>query len=315
MIADRGLNPRYQVVLTVRTDAKGRNILDTYNGNKQLSYIVVSNIEAPDAFYKAFETHPDLEGVIHAASPFHFRATNFEAEILEPAVKGTVGILEAIKRCGPSVKKIVITSSMAAVLNPFSKPAKYTEESWNPITKEQALGDPVLAYLGSKTFAERAAWDFVKKELPNVGLATINPPAVLGPVAHHLASLDNINTSNEAIAALIQGQWKEGAPATFTSPWVDVRDTAIAHVEALERPEASARRFLLNGGFLTHADYVAITRENFPSLREQLPNSVPEENVDDPAVDTTPAENVLGIKFTTLEESVKDTVASLLGFL
>ncbi|KAJ9648679.1 methylglyoxal reductase (NADPH-dependent) gre2 [Coniosporium tulheliwenetii] len=305
----------YDVVLAVRTESKGREVLDAHKNSNKLSYVVVGDIAAPGAFDKAVQANPPFEGVIHAASPFHFRSKNFKSEILDPAVQGTTGILKAIKQHAPSVKKIVITSSMAAVLNPFSPPLKYTEETWNPITEEQALSDPVLAYLGSKTFAERAAWEFVKKELPNVGLATINPPAVLGPVIHHLDSLDSINTSNQAIADVVQGKWKNGAPPTFTSPWVDVRDVALAHVLALEKPEASGTRFLLNGGFLTHADYVAIAKEKFPSLRDRLPEKVERETPKDPAVDTEPSEKVLGFKYKTLEESVTDTISSLLRFV
>ncbi|PSN60861.1 hypothetical protein BS50DRAFT_639902 [Corynespora cassiicola Philippines] len=163
-------------LLTVRTDTKGREILDTHNGNKQLSYVVVSGIAAPGAFDSVFKTHPTVEGVIHTASLFHFRATNLDTDILKPAINGKINILKAIKQYARLVKKIIITSSMAAVLNPFTKPPKYTEESWNPITEEEVLRGPVMTYLGSITFAKRAAWEFVEKELPNVGLATINPP-------------------------------------------------------------------------------------------------------------------------------------------
>lgn len=276
---------RHEVVVAVRTDTKGQEILRSYEGNNKLSYVAVGDIASLSAFDKAVEKNPDLQGVIHTASPFHFRATDYDAELIQPALNGTVGILKAIKQYAPSVQRVVITSSMAAVLNPFSPPAEYTEESWNPITKEQAVSDVVMGYLSSKTFAERAAWDFVQKELPNFSLATINPPAVLGPIIHHLASLDSINTSNEVLAAVVQGKWKDGAPPTFTSPWVDVRDVALAHVLALEKPEAAGRRFLMHGGFQLNADYVEIARKNFPSLQEKLPQHIERENLSDPLVD------------------------------
>lgn len=303
---------RYEVILAVRSDHKGQQILGTYKANNDLSYVVVGDIATPGAFDEAFASNPDVQGVIHAASPFHFRATDYESELFQPALNGTLGILRATKRHAPCVKKVIITSSIAAVMNPFSKPSEYSEDSWNPITKEQALIDPVLGYLGSKTFAERAAWDFMQKESPNFDLATINPPAVLGPVIHHLASWNSINTSNQPIANLVQGMWKDEAPPTFTSPWVDVRDVALAHVLALEKTEASGRRFLLHGGFLSHADYISIAQRNFPSLKRKLPQQVKKENLSDPLVDTTPAREVLGLEFRTLEESVTDTIRSLL---
>lgn len=42
---------------------------------------------------------------------------------------------------------------------------------WNPITKEQVLAgaDPLSTYSGTKTFAERAVWEFVA-EHPDVNV-------------------------------------------------------------------------------------------------------------------------------------------------
>jgi len=60
------------------------------------------------------------------------------------------------------VKRVVITSSCAAVVNfggnPIAAPQKvYTEEDWNPTTWEGALtGAPNNAYQASKKFAEKA---------------------------------------------------------------------------------------------------------------------------------------------------------------
>ncbi|KAM0156956.1 hypothetical protein ACHAPG_005040 [Botrytis cinerea] len=304
----------YNVVLAVRNESKGQEILNAHPKSNELSYVVVGDISKLGAFDNALQSDPPFDAVIHSASPFHFRSTDHKKELLEPAVNGTVGILKAIKQHAPSVKRVVITSSMAAVMNPFSEPAKYTAEDWNPVTEEQALSSPGLAYLGSKTFAERSAWEFIKKELPGVGLTTINPPAVLGPVLHHLKSLADINTSNEAIANFMQGKWKNGAPPTFTKPWVDVRDVALAHVNALEIPEAAGKRFLLNGGYVTNADYVAIAK-TIPILKDKLPQTVEKEEITDAEVDTTPAKEILGIKFKSLKESVTDTITSLQRFI
>jgi hypothetical protein len=40
----------------------------------------------------------------------------------------------------------------------------------------------MMGYRASKTFAEKAAWDFLEKEKPNFSVATINPPMVFGPI-------------------------------------------------------------------------------------------------------------------------------------
>lgn len=75
---------------------------------------------------------------------------------------------------------------------------------------------------------------------------------VFGPVVHHLASLDSINTSNERIVSLVQGKWKEAVPDTGTFAWVDVRDVALAHVLALEKPELGGKRLFTTAGYFSN---------------------------------------------------------------
>jgi nucleoside-diphosphate-sugar epimerase len=88
-------------------------------------------------------------------------------EFLDPAINGTTEILKSVKAHAPSVKRVVITSSCAAVVDfaapPVTTPPKvYTEDDWNPTTYENALsGTPNAGYQASKKFAEKAgacAW-------------------------------------------------------------------------------------------------------------------------------------------------------------
>lgn len=51
------------------------------------------------------------------------------------------------------------------------------QKDWNPITLEQALKKEWSPYQASKTFAERAAWDFMEKEKPNFTLSTVTGTA------------------------------------------------------------------------------------------------------------------------------------------
>ena len=83
----------------------------------------------------------------------------------------------------------------------------------------------MFGYRASKTFAERAAWDFVKNEKPSFDIATINPPMVFGPVNPQVADLKSINTSNERVLDFIRGKYKDEGklPPTGVYLWVDVR--------------------------------------------------------------------------------------------
>src|ERR1700761_4634370 len=149
---------RHKVVTTVRSHDKGKKILDAHPdvAKDVLSFVIVEDIAQPGAFDKAVISEPPFEAVIHTASPFFIGHTDPVKQLLDPAIKGTVGILEAIKASAPSVKRVVVTSSFAAVVNPDDHPKVYDGSSWNPVTEEQTVL-PAYTYRASKTFAERAA--------------------------------------------------------------------------------------------------------------------------------------------------------------
>lgn len=239
-------------------------------------------------------------------------------ELLDPAVIGTTGILKSIKKSAPSVKRVVITSSFASIVNPFKgnwPEHTYSEEDWNPLNAEQAVENPANGYRASKTFAERAAWDFLEKEKPNFTLATICPPLVLGPIVHYLNSLDGLNTSNQRIRDIILGKAKDEIPPTGTYIWVDVRDLAEAHVAGIEKEEAANKRFFITAGYFSNKEIAQIVEKNFPQYKDGLPTAstpggdYPEEGVY--KYNNKRGVEVLGLKYKSLEESIKDTVKSL----
>lgn len=175
----------HSVVTTVRSQAKADKIKAAHPsyGKDKLDFSIVEDIAQPTAFDKAVVSNPPFEAVIHTASPFHFNAQDIQKDLLDPAIVGTTGILKAIKANAPTVKRVVITSSFAAMINP-TKGAwpehTYSEKDWSPLTHEEALQSQAAGYRASKTFAERAAWEYVEKEKPNFDLVTMNPPLVIG---------------------------------------------------------------------------------------------------------------------------------------
>lgn len=300
---------------TVRSEEKGQKILQNHKGISQerLTYVIVKDIAQEGAFDEAVVSDPPFDAVIHTASPFHFNITDPKKDLLDPAIIGTTGILKAIKAKAPKVKRVAITSSFASIINPKDHPKSYSEEDWNPVTMEEALEDPGTAYRASKKFAELEAWHFVQNENPNFELSTLCPPLVFGPVVHYLNSLDAINTSNARIRDMIQGKMKDKLSPTGTFIWVDVRDLAIAHVKAIELPEAAGKRFFVTAGYMSNKDIADCIRENFPELKSQLP---PEDSQSDMPKDVFKYDNsrsveVLGLKYRSLNDCVKDTVKSL----
>ncbi|BDD58167.1 methylglyoxal reductase (NADPH-dependent) gre2 [Monascus purpureus] len=313
-VLDTLLKHGFKTVVTVRSDAKGQRILHSHPNTPKdtLSYVVVEDVAKEGAFDEAVKSDPPFDYVLHTASPFHFNVQDPVKDFLDPAIKGTTGILSSIKKYAPSVKRVVVTSSFAAIINTNKHKEIYDETVWNPVTWEEAL-DHTQVYRASKTFAEKAAWEFVEKEKPNFDLATINPPLVFGPVAHYLDSLEALNTSNQRIRDLIQGKFKDGLPPTVTFLWVDVRDVALAHVRAIEVPQAGGNRFFVTAGSFANKDLAEAVRETHPELESKLP---PKDTPSDLPADVYKFNNkksiqVLGLKYHPLKETVDDTVKTL----
>ncbi|KAJ7186271.1 hypothetical protein GGX14DRAFT_409254 [Mycena pura] len=98
-----------------------------------------------------------VDAIEHIASPCHFHADD-PAELLEPAIRGTVGILESARKYGTAVKRVVVTSSCAAVMTVSDQPQFLSE-----VEEKGRAASAEAKYNTSKILAERAAWDFVAK--------------------------------------------------------------------------------------------------------------------------------------------------------
>ena len=98
------------------------------------------------------------DGIFHVASPVPTIQPKDPNEVIEPARIGTLNVLNAAKKNG--IERVVLTSSLAAVLGGISEPRLYTSADWSD------PDDPHMKpYSISKTIAERAAWDYCKQIL------------------------------------------------------------------------------------------------------------------------------------------------------
>jgi nucleoside-diphosphate-sugar epimerase len=189
----------------------------------------------------------DCRYVLHIASPLPQAPPKHEDELIVPARDGALRVLRASAEAG--VARVVMTSSVAAILQSGRTTGAYDESDWSdPDT-------PITAYSKSKTIAERAAWDFVAG-LPAEGrpeLVTILPSLVLGP----LLDADG-SASVEAVRKFLAREIP-GVPRVGFS-LVDVRDVAEAHVRAMEAPEAAGQRFICSGEFYWRADVARVLK-------------------------------------------------------
>lgn len=239
----------------VRSQSKAAQLSSIFSQYpaSQLDFGIVPDITAPGAFDTVLKAEPPFDAVVHVASPFNYRKNSSNIDFLDPAIKGTTEILYGIKRVAPTVKRVVITSSMAAVITwtppPITEPAKvYAEEDWNPVTWETATttDNANVIYQSSKKFAELAAYDFVKKEKPNFDIAVLCPPMVYGPT-YDPSIFTSIKELPESVYSVYNRTLAPGLmessplPPTRLHLYIDVRDLAEAHLLAATVPQSGGR--------------------------------------------------------------------------
>ena len=218
-------------------------------------------------------------------------------------------ILEAASKA-PRIKRVVITSSFAAVVDIERKGPPYfvyTADDWNPLSYREAVApetSAVVAYRGSKKFAEQAAWDFVKQKQPLFDLVTLCPPMTFGPVVHPVHSVSALNETNAMLWRVATGM--SPLPNVLVPFWIDVRDLARVHVEALTKPGAGGKRY--TPASPEHFSYTmagTIMREDFPEIAGQI--DVRDQVVDQShGLDGETTARELECSYRTFRETIRD---------
>ncbi|KAK2023390.1 NAD dependent epimerase/dehydratase [Colletotrichum zoysiae] len=328
-ILDQFLAAGHSVRAVVRSESsasKVRKTFASYIASSQLDVALVPDMTAPGAFDAALASDPPFDTVLHTASPFDFRKGNSSADFLDPAVRGTTEILHGVRRVAPAVKRVVVTSSMAAMIDifrpPVSDPPKiYGDRDWLEVSRRdaEASGNPHLPYVASKALAEKAAWAFVEEEGPAFDLATVNPPMVYGPLldASALGSPRDLNQSNHGLYETFFAPGLAEAspvPPAFLHLYVDVRDAARAHLLAATRPAAGGHRFVVCPGGVSNQKIANVLRERLPELRDRIPKGDPTATALPEGIygaDGSLAEKLLGLEYTKLEDTFGDLAAQI----
>ncbi|XP_054798652.1 phenylacetaldehyde reductase-like [Prosopis cineraria] len=288
----------YTVKATVRdpTDPKKIEHLLELEGAKERLHLIRANLLEEGSFDYAVE---GCEGVFHTASPVSIDVKDPQTELVDPAVKGTLNVLKSCAK-SPSVKRVVLTSSMAAVLysGKPKTPEVIVDETWFSDPEFCYESESWSGYALSKILAEEAAWKFVKEN--NIDMVTINPGGVIGPLLQ-----PTLNTSSIAVIILFNGA--KTFP-NFTLPSVHVKDTANAHIQAFEIPSASGRYCLVES-VKHYAEIVKILHDMYPKL--QLPDKCAD---DKPFASTFQVSKekvkTLGIEFIPFEVGLREIVES-----
>jgi nucleoside-diphosphate-sugar epimerase len=309
-VGQTALKSGYRIRGTSRSAEKLDRVRSYYKSKgyseSEFDLVVVPDVSVDGAF----DTSLDGVGkVIHIASPLSKGITNFQRDLLTPAVKGTESILFSALKC-PGIDRVVITSSIMAITN-FSKLGKdhvVDEDEQSDIDVNTTnFKTPFHAYCTSKVMADKATVNFVAKYQPSFTVATIHPSFVLGKNATQ-QSKEPCSGTNDFLWQQFQGT--QLAPLLGNS--VHVQSVADAHVQALSvkiKASHSPRRYITGSERIEWKDAKMCAEKQFPSV--DFSTFAPRETLV-MRVDNSRSESELQVKFRSFEEQVVDVVGQQL---
>jgi nucleoside-diphosphate-sugar epimerase len=265
--------------------------------------VVTADLTGDDGWAMAMA---GVEEVHHVASPIPPAQPKDPDELIVPAREGTLRVLRAAGKAG--VRRVVLTSSFAAVGYSPKAVRDYTEEDW---TDPDTPGLP--PYPRSKTIAERAAWDYVEEHPGDTELVVLNPTFIIGPTL-----VTSLRSSLVGIKAIAEGTMPALPRQRFGV--ADVRDVADAHVKAAATPEAANKRYLLlaDGPTITWLGLAEAIHDHLGSAGANVTlHEAPGEDPTPLTIRNDRAEQELGWQPRTAHTTITDTVDSLreLGLL
>jgi nucleoside-diphosphate-sugar epimerase len=254
------LQKGYSVKTTLRSISRKNEVIDMLKTGGISSFANLAFIETDltkdDNWDKAMK---GCRYVLHVASPTHLESAD-ENAMIGPAVDGVLRVLKAARDAG--VKRVVLTSSFGALGFSNKNPeTETTEADWtNP--NEKGLSP----YEKSKSLAERAAWNFIKREGGDLELAAINPVAIFGPLLGLVKS-----PSLGILNSLLNGSVKviPNIPLNV----IDIRDVAGLHIRAMVNPKANGQRFIASAaGEISIPQIALLIKSKMPGVTAKVPS-------------------------------------------
>ncbi|PWY82144.1 NAD(P)-binding protein [Aspergillus heteromorphus CBS 117.55] len=298
------LKAGYGVRLSIRKAEQEAGLRERHaEFNDRIETVVVSDMSKRESFKAVLQ---GVDFIFHLASPMPGSGSDVKKDYIEPAVNATESILYAALDF-PQIQKVVIVSSILA-LTPVtalgSKVVKVKDNTGEviPVDLNAPFPDGVrghgMKYAASKIFAHQATREFMKSHRPHYALITLHPVFVLGENLLQTTP-EEIHGMNALLWASINSEQPQIANA-----WVHVRDVADAHVKALETKIASGTEFLLCRPPVSWEGVARFVKTEYPAVGCKLEG--PFEGGWE--IDTSSADRILGLKWRSEEEILRDVI-------
>lgn len=178
-ITRKFLEEGYEVKVSVTDIHKSMKYQHLFNlknsDNLNISVLKLENVETLETFTR------DCEILIHCGTPFQLDVQDPKSELLDPTIKGTQNILEAISEA-PNLEKVVFIASVGAWNTNFPLPAGGKSFTDTFDEKEvRFISEESHPYAQAKFIANQVVEQFIEDnpELP-FEICSVSPVMVMG---------------------------------------------------------------------------------------------------------------------------------------
>ncbi|KAI8577983.1 hypothetical protein K450DRAFT_249358 [Umbelopsis ramanniana AG] len=321
-VANAFLEAGYSVIGTSRKAAKAQKLKDFFRkfGEDKFEVAEVADLEDEGAFDDLVKR---VDVIAHVASPTFQQSDDPLRDIIGKAVNGTLSVLRSATAHGKNVKHIVVTSSVAAVINSPNPPEySHTEKDWNETafpTVQRSIENGhsvphMVSYAASKAEAERALWKYYAEAKPHYKLTTILPSFVLGPILPPPGSGSELSDTTALLAIdFYTGKNQDPTFSFGSNNFVSVLDVAKAHVKAAEGGDKTdGQRYILSARGFSFQEVVDVFRKAYPDRKNIIAEGQP--GVYSPSsktIDGSKAARDLDIVYAGLESTLLETIDSV----
>ncbi|GAB5587558.1 hypothetical protein Unana1_02458 [Umbelopsis nana] len=239
-----------------------------------------------------------VEAMAHVASPVTWSVKDPFEDVINPAVKGTLNLLNSAHKYGKHVKHIVVTSSVASVFREdVGSGYVYSEADWNDeaikiIQKQYDSGKPAdgtPSYRSSKNEAKRAVWWFKEEQKPSFTLTTILPSTHPSP-PETVKAVEATSTP----FLVVNYYLCENKDPTYSI------GSSSFHAD-----KADGQRYMKSQDFYSNQQKVDVLRREFPDRQDIIvkgePGKYPKPSV---TVDGSKITRQLGLQYTDFETTI-----------
>ncbi|MCJ1421403.1 hypothetical protein MMC32_007766 [Xylographa parallela] len=284
-----------------------------------LQWVVIHNLSDTHSF----DPHlAGVTGILHIASPPAIESDDYDRDIIDPALKVTLSILNAAHRT-PSIKRVVITSSAVTLISfawmfgPAPASPDLTLFTAADINSNTAgpYGTSMEAYFVSKTLSRIATRKFMEQEKPEFEFVNLLPTVVFGPDELATNAAELVTGGNSlALGPLLDVNIPQMVGAT-----VHVDDAARVHIDALKPSVHGNKDYILSSDAPDGIDWE--DAQNY--IRKFFPEAVENGTLKLGGslrariwrLDTRETEKEFGWQFLSFKETLKELVGQYLKFV